>query len=248
MNKKEETAAATEALDGALARIGELVKSNEEIDVSELAQDENFTAQFLAELQKAGKSAFPGAMAPYGKGGKRKNDDDDDDDKDEKGKAEKSLNFDTKTAEYVDAVPILKAFAEAIEAQAVAINVIGDKVGSLTKSVADQTELVKAIAEVEQGSAILVKSLAENMQAVGSQPLPVKGLVPASVSDLSKSFGGDGSGSQKVDTRKLEGILLKSVQEGKLDVGIVTKYEATRNLAMLPKAIVAEALVGSDEE
>ncbi len=244
---KKEIAAATEAMDGALARIGELVKSHDEIDVSELVQDENFTTQFLAELQKAGKP-FPGAMAAYGKNGKRKEDDDDDEEDADKKKAEKSLNFDAKTAEYVDAVPVLKAFADAIEAQSVAINAISGKVGSLTKSVSDQTEIVTAIAKVEQGSAILVKSLAENMEAVGSQPLPVKGVLPAGVAALDKSFGGDGSGSQKVDLRKLETILLKSVQEKTLDINLVTKFEATRNLEMLPKAIVAQAMVSGEAE
>lgn len=243
MDKNKEVAAATEAMDGALARIGELVKSSEEIDVSELVQDEDFTKAFVEAMEKAGKP-FPGAMAPYGKDGKRK-EDDDDDEKGHKEKAEKSLNFDGKTAQYVDAVPILKAFATAIEAQAGAIASLGSKVDNVTKSVADQTELVKAIAEVEQNSAILVKSLSENVQAVGAQPLPVKGIAPATAALLAKSFGG-GAATPKIDAGKLEGILIKSVQEGTLDIGVVTKYEASRNLEVLPKNIVSQALVSEE--
>ena len=104
---------------------------------------------------------------------------------------------------------------------------------------------MKTLAEVEQSSASLVKAMSESMEQVGAQPMPAKGI-PSSAAVLNKSFGG-GAESPKVDMGKLSQVLLKSVQDGKLSMGVVTKFEAGRDLSVIPQEILSQAMVGVEE-
>lgn len=171
----------------------------------------------------------------YMKKSKGKDGEDEEEEEEEEEDTNKSIEELDSNAEIIDAIPVLKAFKKVQENLFEQIKEVNEKMETLQKSIDDNAELSKSFANVLASQVDLVKSINEDVEIIASQPFPRKGKI--STQDIIKS-GLEGEDPKKtIPLAKIKNILIKSVQEGDIEMVEVARLEQNNfNLGVLKKS------------
>jgi len=221
-------------LDDALNQIAELRKAGDD-DVKEKLKDKAYRSK-VKEMMKEWDDE----------------DDDDDDDKDGKGEGKgkdgkgavkKSLDAVLDgNGEIVDAVPVLKAFADTLEVVSTELSVIKKSLAAISAAATETAAFNKSVATVVETEAALIKSLEGKIDAFGKAPQPVKGVV-RSADILNKAFGANGDtppAEDRIPIPVLREVMIKSVTSGEIPGIVLSRWESNNyNQAMIPADAMA---------
>jgi hypothetical protein len=220
-------------LDDALNQIAELRKAGDD-DVKEKLKDKAYRSK-VKEMMKEWDDE----------------DDDDDPDKDKgegkgkdgKGAVKKSLDAVLDgNGEIVDAVPVLKAFADTLEVVSAEMSAIKKSLAAMSTAATETAAFNKSVVTVVETEAALIKSLEAKIDAFGKAPQPVKGVVrPADI--LNKAFGANGDtppAEDRIPIPVLRDAMIKSVTSGEVPGIVLSRWESNNyNQAMIPADAMA---------
>lgn len=156
-------------------------------------------------------------------------DDDDEDDEDmeksKKKKYKKSEEFD------VDASPILKAVAESNDLQT-------ERIEALTKAVSSLADLVKSSETKNKENEEIIKSLKEEVDKIGSQPVGTPGVKDANDIANSVMIKSLSDKPMRISKPIVQEIILKGIKENKIDSLEIDRFEMTpgANISTLQKS------------
>jgi len=194
-------------LDTEIEKMDELLKAKSNVDYDELAKSEEGKKAMAAALKKAEAEEKKPEESEMKKGFEAAVEEND---------------------ELIDAVPVLKSFGEVLGNVVDMMDELKAEISTLQKSQETTNELQKSFNEITKTSTELIKSFSEEVEEIGSQPQEVKGEIKKG-DILEKSFGEDGKLKSILPPVKvMKNALLKSVQEGEIEAGEVSKWEMGR--------------------
>jgi hypothetical protein len=156
---------------------------------------------------------------------------DEEDEEDEEEKMKKSLeSIDEEHGEVIDAIPVLKSFSKVLETISKQVQKVEGTVANLQKSMDDNIDLQKSFGGVIGAQSELIKSINDEIEALGNVPGKVKGVI--SQKDLFKSALADDDAENKsklssANVEKIRNVLIKSAQEKEISALSVGKWEQT---------------------
>jgi hypothetical protein len=212
------------ALEENLSTMNDLIKAKKDKlsdkDIEEMMKDKDNRNKVKEYMKKSTKAKA------------EKEDDDEDEEEEDIEKAFKDIDS---NADVVDAVPILKSFKDIQKNLLKKVSEVNVKLETLQKSIEENAEFNKSFAGVLTSQADLIKSINEEVEVIAGQPFPRKGKI--NKEDIIKSDLENEEGHKKVSVNKVRDILMKSYEDGKIEMSEVARWEQSNyNINVLRKS------------
>ena len=129
--------------------------------------------------------------------------------------------------EVIDAVPVLKSFANVIDQMVESVEMMKSKLDSICDAVESHGEIQKAFAEMVKTESAMLKSVHTAVEAYGKKPQPKKGVVSGS-EVIQKSFNNEDGNEDVIHPALVKSALLEGFKEGKVAQNSIAKWEIGR--------------------
>jgi hypothetical protein len=205
--KVQDKAELQKAFDESLNEISDLLKSNDSVD--ELLEKASKDPAYKEKIKKA-----------MSKMDKEEGDEEEEEEEEEKVKKSIDETLDNVSEEFydvIDAVPVLKSLTKIVK------NMAGE-ILELKKSIDDNAVITKSLAKIATNEALMLKSINDEIEKIGDQPLPVKGQISRE-QILNKSFGAEQPEKPTYNRDLVKNILLKSVELGEIESKEIGRWE-----------------------